>query len=318
MQKSRPFTADADAQSPIHEHVVLRRHPATDFDASREFTFFDILRAVWDKKAVLLAAAAVVILGVSLYGLLARKVYRAEVVLMPNEAAAALMGTSSGSDLSDSVMPISKLFGGGKGPSFQREAMAVFQSRRFLADFIEDRKLAPILVHSKRKLSPPKQLLAAYAILSDRVKLEQNEDAGTIKVSVEWTDPKAAAEWANGLAAYLNNFLRQRALKQARLQYSYLLARSTEAGIPIQITNVISILAVEKLRIITLADVEPEFAMKVIDPAIEPDQPSSPKLPILIAIAVVGSVVIGFFAALAASALANLRRYHLRSEDSPL
>jgi uncharacterized protein involved in exopolysaccharide biosynthesis len=99
---------------------------------------------------------------------------------------------------------------------------------------------------------------------------------GLVTLTITWTDPKIAAQWANDLVKSANNYLREKAIEQSERNIAYLndqAAKTDAVGIR---QAMYSILQVE-INKAMLARGSEEYAFKVIDPATVPEKKTSPK-----------------------------------------
>ncbi len=269
------------------------------------------LRDIWRvlvkyKRMILLATfgAAIVAAGISL---LLPNIYRAEVILAPT-AAGDQKGEGIGKALG-SFGGLASLAGvslGGGGSN--EENLAVLKSRDFLWKFVQEKKLMPILFEdewdkaaNRWKENDPKkqpgQLTVHRLFVKDGLMtVETEKKTSLITVSIEWKDPKLAAEWANDMVDYLNQYLAERSIQRSERNLKY----EREALMKEQIEefrkSLLDLIA-QDTKNAMLATAQKDFGFKVIDPAVEPDKKAKPKRAIIVALA---TVLAGFLAMIAA------------------
>jgi LPS O-antigen subunit length determinant protein (WzzB/FepE family) len=114
--------------------------------------------------------------------------------------------------------------------------------------------------------------------------LAQDRRAGTITVSVEWTDRDTAAKWVNGIIDLANQEMRARAINQSQRTLNYMRTEAGKTSI-LEVQASLYRLMESELKKISLASSRREFALRVIDPATVPDRDDfvSPNRPLLIA-----------------------------------
>jgi uncharacterized protein involved in exopolysaccharide biosynthesis len=108
-----------------------------------------------------------------------------------------------------------------------------------------------------------------------------------VTLKVTWTDPKLAAEWANGLVALANEVIRQSRLDESARNISYL-EQKLKTIDHVEIRQGIFSLLQSEIGQAMLVEGSQDYAFKVVDPAVEAERPVSPVLPIWM---VVGGVL---------------------------
>lgn len=228
-------------------------------------------------------------------------VYRAEVVLVPNESSPAgglqqLVGRmgSLGSLAGLSL---------GAGGGMRVESVAILRSRALAEEFIRQRDLMPVLyaddwaAESRSWTVDPAPTLrgAVDDFVEDVRSVVEDRRTGLVTLSVEWTDPDLAADWANAYVAAANEVARRRATEEATHMLKFLheeLAKTSVLGVQQGIYQLIE----TQINTIALANVRQEYAFRVVDPATapDPDRPVRPIRPLVIAL----GAVLGFGAML--------------------
>lgn len=270
------------------------------------------LREIWRvlvkyKRMILLATfgAAIVAAGISL---LLPNIYRAEVILAP---------TAAGDQKGDGIGKALGSFGGlaslagvslGGGGS-NEENLAVLKSRDFLWKFVQEKKLMPILFEdrwdkaaNRWKESDPKkqpgQLVVHRLFVKEGLMMVETEKkTSLITVSIEWKDPKLAAEWANSLVEYLNQYLAERSIQRSERNLKYLNEALSKAQVE-DFRKALLDLITQDTKNAMLASAQKDFGFKVIDPAVEPDRKAKPKRAIIVLLATVLAGIISILIAL--------------------
>jgi len=218
-------------------------------------------------------AAASTFLGVLLGGIVALvspRVYRADVKMLPadqsglasqpNSALAQLGGlaTLAGVSIND-------------GGSRKAAALEILRSQSLARAFIRERALAPTLVPNASELSEYRQIEEAVRIFDRGVRhVSEDRRTGIITLSIEWSEPNTAAQWANELVRELNEQMRQRARETSEQSLTYLNQQLQKTNV-VEVRQVIFGLVERQLTAAMLAEVHEEFSLAVIDPAAPPD-----------------------------------------------
>ena len=265
-------------------------------------------RIIWNGRWIAMAITAAFALAATTYALIATEWYRAEVLLAPAKddsmggIAAQLGGLASLAGISV-----------GNGGSTV-ESIAVLKSREFARDFIEDQDLLTVLLadqwdaDTKRwKGSDPKKwpdIRDAVKVFDDDIRsVREDKLTGLVTLSIEWTDPKVAADWANALVTRLNDRMREKAIVEADTNVKFL-RRELESTDVVTLQQSIGRLLESELQKLMLARGNQEFAFRVMDRADPPKRRSSPKRALLVALATLfGGIVATLTVVLRATAL---------------
>lgn len=283
------------------ERDITRGHPERGHDVSpdaakdAEIDLVLIWRVLSRWRWLIAGVVFVSFTGSVMYALLATKWYRATTVLIP-------VTDTSVSRLQDQVGSLASLAGINVGNNGNQEAIAVLRSRDFAREFIEDEGLLPVFFADKwdaarhrwkssdRKEQP--DLRDGVTYFEDKIKQVQ-EDLGTglVRLSIDWTDPRVAAKWANLLVKRLNDKMRQRALQESEANIKYLQGQLASTKlVPLQ--QSISRLLENELQKLMLARGNDQFAFRVIDRAHVPKARSRPKLLLSVVVGTVAGCVL--------------------------
>jgi uncharacterized protein involved in exopolysaccharide biosynthesis len=125
---------------------------------------------------------------------------------------------------------------------------------------------------------------------------------GLLKLTVRWSDPALAAEWANGLVRAANEYLRDKALREAERNIDYLKSQAASTDF-IQLREAGYSLMLEELNKAMMARGNEEYAFKVLDPAQAPEEPASLKWPFWTLIGLACGLLVSVFIVLLRLAL---------------
>jgi uncharacterized protein involved in exopolysaccharide biosynthesis len=253
-------------------------------DAVSFGTVIGVVAGSWKTLAVSSLACALLTAGIVLA---MRNVYRADVLISP--VVPEKYGTMGA--LSNELGGIAALAGvdvsAQSGP--KAEAFATLSSPGFARDFITAENLMPILfadlwdpaTHNWRKDKKAPTLEAAAKKFMTTVRtITQDRKTGLIKVSVEWYSPELAAAWANRMVDMVNDRLRAAATHDADQSIEYLnkeLTKTTQVEMQHAIYEVMQ----EEVEKAMLANVQREYAFRVIDRAVPPVKKAGPQRAVL-------------------------------------
>ena len=177
--------------------------------------------------------------------------------------------------------------------------LATLETREFLKQFISKRNLLSIIFDEKWDKSTATwkkveghgeiRIESGIAQLQGAIQVDKNIP-GLFSLSISWKDPVVAAEWANDLVKQLNEQLREKAIADSQKRVGYLeqeLAKTTLQDMRAVLYN---LLESEKQKAM-LANVNEDFALEVIDPAVAPEIAEKPKRKLIV---VLGGIIGGF------------------------
>lgn len=267
-----------------------------------DIRLLDLFRILMRYKGAIVGITLLaLIVGVAI-AFLTKPTYRADVLLAPvsDDDSGIMRGIAS------PYAGIASLAGinlGSTGSSAE-QAIAIIESRKFISEFVDEKQLIPVLFTDKWDKNSkkwnvdvqekPPSLLDAYALFSTEIlEVSSDKKTGLVTLSVEWTDPKLAAAWANELVERINKHEKQKAIKEAELSISYLKEQLVKTS-ALELQQVIFRLMEAQTKKIMLANVRDQYAFKVIDPAVIPERKIKPNRKIVIGV----GVVIGFLSSL--------------------
>ncbi len=272
-----------------------------------------LLRFKWLIVVItLLSTAAAVV-----HALLADEVFEAEVVFMPasEEGGGALSGMASQFGGLAALAGVN-LGGGGGGKT--EEALATLSSRAFTLGFIEEFELMPVFyaglwdddaqqwIPTDEKERPT--AWKAYKMFNDGIRSVANDaTTGMITLSISWGDPVLAAQWANALINKINAHQKASAIKEAERSIAYLknqLEQTSVVGMRAAIFNLIE----AQTKNIMFANVRDEYAFKIIDPAVVPEQRIKPKRKLIVILGFMVGFMLSIFLAFLINFIRNQKQ----------
>jgi LPS O-antigen subunit length determinant protein (WzzB/FepE family) len=210
--------------------------------------------------------------------------------------------------------------GGGAGR--KQEAYATLVSGSFARDFIVSENLKPVLFAERwdaaakgwRAGETEPTLEQAVDRFMKRVNFVTLDlRTGMVDVAMEWYSPDVAATWANLAVARANERVRAEARKSAERSVEFLHRELAKTGV-VELREAINRLIEIQINNAMLANVQTEYAFRVIDPAVAPEKRVRPKRTVM---ALTGGVVGGILGALFVIARQRFRRVDPRHETSP-
>ncbi|HEY8519625.1 MAG TPA: Wzz/FepE/Etk N-terminal domain-containing protein [Gammaproteobacteria bacterium] len=261
---------------------------------------WSILRA--GKWWILATTAAVTALAVALAYILPVK-YRAETLLQPARSDRDLGGAFS---LPGGLASLAGLTLGLDDRS--AEARAVLESKAFTMEFVRAQNLLPVLFEDlwdekagRWRTDDSDRIpteLDAYRMFRDQIRtVSQDSQTRMVLLAIEWTDAELAAKWANDMVVLLNEKMRSDAIERSRRNMEFL-RKEYENTTVTPVREAIARLMESELQTAMLASVQPDYAFRVIDPAVVPNRRISPNRRLIAATGLVVGLALGVLIAL--------------------
>ena len=299
-----------------HVYYLPAQMPAED----DEINLLDYWRILMHYKWLIIFLTIISATGTIALAFSMTPIYRAEVTLAPaaedKSAASALAGQFGG------LASLAGVSLGGAGGKTE-EAIATLNSRLFTDTFIKEKKLMPILFadmwdeNSKSwKLENDKDkptARKAYKLFDEDIRsISEDKNTGMLALSIEWKDPEIATQWANELVERINTHQKAAAIKEAQQSIEYLKNELQETSV-VEMRQAIFRLIEAQTKNIMLANVRDEFAFKIIDPAVVPEEKIKPKKKLM---AILGTIVGFMLGVFLAFLLAFIKKQKEQSADT--
>jgi uncharacterized protein involved in exopolysaccharide biosynthesis len=284
-----------------------------------EIDLGELFRIVWAGKWLIASIVALATCAAVIAVLMMPNIYRAEVLLAPNNSE----GGGGLGALSSEYGGLASLAGINLGSSSSDKmvlGLEVLQSRKFIGEFIERRGLlVPLMAANnwdpeldqlvidpddfdvstntwvrdegpRGKIEP--SLQEAYEEFTDILSVSQDSTSGFVTISIEHYSPNVAKQWVDWLVEDINSTIMRQDVTEAQQAIEYL--NEQIANTPLaELQNVFFNLIEDQTKTVMLAEVSSEYLLKTVDPAIAPEEKAKPGR-LLIVIAAVA--VSGFFA----------------------
>ena len=269
-----------------------------------------VLAYLWQRRRLLALSVASVASAFTVVAFLTRPVYRATSVLLPVSSERDSLSGSLSSALG-SLGGLASIAGIniGNGNAGTEEALAVLRSRQFTEKFIYDKNLAPKLFPRKWdaaagrwrvKADDQPTPAQAFKYFDGKIRsIIEDRKTGLISLQIDWRDRNEAASWANELAQRLNAEMRDRAIAKAEASLGFLEKELTSTA-TVETRSSINRLIETQIGKRMMADVSPEYAFRIVDRAMAPDEDDFvwPRKILLIAAGLVLGLAIGVALAL--------------------
>lgn len=284
-----------------------------------EIDLKELFLALWKGKWIILLLTTLFAVGGVLYALSQPNTYKAEAIL-----ASASDSKSGGlAAMASQFGGLASLAGislGGGGTDGKATALAILQSRQFLNTFIEKHDLlVPLMAGAKWSEASDELLLdpkiydvssktwlrevpvgksptptewEAYKQFKTLINISESKDNGLVTLSITHLSPTIAKQWVDWLVIDLNASIKKESLDDTRRNIRYLEAQIENTSIS-DMQTVFYQLIEEQTKNLMLAQVQEEFAFKIIDPAVVPEEKAGPKRALICVLAVLLGGMLG-------------------------
>ena len=278
---------------------MVESSPSVDED---EIDLLELIRTVLQAWKIIVGITIVCIGLAVAYALYSPEVFKAETLLAPAQEEES--GVSSALSQFGGLAAMAGI--SIPSDSNIEQVVATLNSRKFLLTYINQNNLIPVLFEEvwdeasqswlvQTQEDEPTEQKAIKYFKNDLLAISEDKKSGLITLSISWKDPAIAAEWANDLVKQLNEQLQEKAITDSQKRIGYLeqeLAKTTLQDMRAVLYN---LLESEKQKAM-LANVNEDFALKVIDPAVAPETREKPKRIFIVALGGVCGVFLGIFA----------------------
>lgn len=281
---------------------------STQLVASHEITIEVIVSRVWHRKwlVVLLALVCAAMAGIA--ALVFPKSYVATLVAAPasnNSSGGALGGLGAAASQFGGLASLAGI--SVPGDSRKYESLAVLQSEALTDRYISSHNLLPVLYADQwdmgknawksNDVAKIPTLWNANRYFKKIRSVSTDAKTGLITLTIKWRDPVLAASWANGLVALTNEYLRNKAIAESELNLAYLNAEAAKTDV-FPVKQGIYTMIQGEINKTMIAKGTSEFSLKVLDPAVAPEKPSSPQFAIWVLAGFFGGAFFSSFLAL--------------------
>lgn len=146
----------------------------------------------------------------------------------------------------------------------------------------------------KPPFEPKPSLLEAHEAFLDILSISQDKKTGYVTVAVEHKSPVVAAQWVNWLVKDVNEAVKSQDVDEATKSVEYLKQQVEDTSLA-ELQEMFFELIQSQMETITLTKVRPEYVFKTIDPAVVPEEKSSPRRAV---ICILGTLFGGILSAL--------------------
>lgn len=253
-------------------------------------------------------------------------IYRAEVLLAPNQD----QGAGGLSALAAQYGGLASLAGINLGSGSSDKTtfgLETLKSRKFLSGFIERHNILVPLMAAKswdldtgelkidadlydvvaekwvRSVNPPRKTIPskqeAYEVFREGVlSVAEDKQTGFVTIAVQHYSPSVAKLWVDWLVQDINTTIMRQEVEEAEQAIDYLNDQIAATSLA-DLQNVFFKLIEEQIKTVMLAKVSNEYLLKTLDPAVVPERKVKPKRALIVLLSAFLSGVLAIFLVLA-------------------
>ena len=272
-----------------------------------ELSLVDLIQVILDHAKHVVIATIFIAVSSAIYISTVERTYVAK-TLVKSSSKVGSTGESSASGLAG-LLGIQASANLSAADTDMDSTMAIMNSRPFLEKFIVKHDLIKTIFEDewdqkgKAWKDGEPSLTEAYKALKKGIKVTFDPVAFTRRqigysvIEVAWKDGENAAYIANNLVDDINIYLSKQMIEESEKSIAFLDQQFTKTNV-LSVRESLSKLKTEQIRNMMLANVSKDFAIRVIDDALVPKFPESPKrfqfVLIATALGFVSSIIIIF------------------------
>ena len=299
-----------------------------------EIDLRELWNVIWEGKWIIILITAIFVVASVFYALSLPNIYKSEALLAP--ASAEKQGGLGG--LGGQLGGLASLAGvrlGGGSTDKTGLAIEILKSREFFAKFATKYNILPDLMASKgfdpltkrviydynvyievedkwvREVKLPKSSKPSFQEAKKEfekiVKINKNVSTGMVSIGIEHFSPFVAKQWVDWLIEDINLVMKSLDKKEAERSIVYLRSQLSQTNIADQKALLYQLIE-EQSKTLMLTAIRDEYAFKIIDLAIVPEEKVKPKRALI--------VIFGFILGGVAALISLLFKYFFLGSKS--
>ena len=279
-------------------------------DFTQEVNFHQIVEMLWNSKISISIFAFCIFLISIIATLSMQDIYESKAILSPTEK-------RSQPSVPTNILGLAGITGlnivsGGSGVD---EGIEILKSYNFFKNFLETGSIKENLFALKKwdkrsntliydeKLFDSKEGIwkvdsekipssqEAFVEFQKIFSISQDPKTSFVTLTINHPSPSVAKDWLDRVIYLINETTRKAEAEEARKSIDYLMIQMEQTDFT-EVKKVLSELVKNQLQIAMLADSNPDFLFKVIEPPIVPEEKKSPQRAILVLlITLIGSLL---------------------------
>lgn len=254
-----------------------------------EINLLDYFNVIKKHKKLILIIIIISVLATGIYSFLAPKIYAAKALITP-----AVQPRDQGG-----ISVIAAQFGiASPASSNASEIVNILKSNILREKIIKKYDLLPVFFKKEalEGKTEEEKIWTGIRYLQGTLGITFNQKDNVVEVSMQFTDPKKAADIVNYTLTELTEHMSNEAKRIADTNKKYLESLIDNTSDPLIRTKIYSLIA-QQIEMSMMAEVKENFAFKIIDPPKAPDMKIKPKRRANVMLSFVVSLFAGIFIA---------------------
>jgi uncharacterized protein involved in exopolysaccharide biosynthesis len=264
-----------------------------------QINLLDYVKVILRHKKLILWIMGVVVLGTAGISLLMTPIYQAKAVIGPvtkknEESAMSMIATQIG------LAP--------PAATSMFEIINLLKSNVLREQLIRRYNLLPVFFDSDslQGKSENEQIWKGLRFLKDALQVRPNQKENMVEISMEFKQPKVAADVVQEVLTELNDYMSGEAKRVAQTNQKYLESEIDRTADPFIKAKIYSLIA-QQIETSMMAEAKENFAFKILDPPKIPDKKIRPKRAQMVVISFILALFVGIFAAFVLEYVKNHR-----------
>ena len=286
-------------------------------------SIFLLVELIKENRDIFLLSVLIPSLAGLIYALVATSLFRADVIIISNAEEGESL--TSLSRQYSSLAAIAGINVGGTGVVDKTDrSLAILTSRSFLEEFVQNRGIRNKLFaegwddENNQWIEGEPTAAQTYELLrSNVIEVDLDRRTNLITLSVIWSDPVLAAEWANQIIEDLNDKIREQETNEYQKSINFMQAQLSKPKSTSASTETVMFNLMEELtKKIMIANVREEYAFKVIDPAVVPEKKYAPSKRNIVIVSIIIGLLLSAFSIISITYIKNIISDYRKHTDS--
>lgn len=264
-----------------------------------EINLMDYVKVILNHKKMIIWIVGLTVISTVIISLLMAPIYEAKAVIAPATKQNEPSGMSSIAMQFGLPMPTT---------TSMSELVNLLKSNVLRERLIKQYNLIPVFFsRGLPKKSENEQIWEGLRFLQKTLKVMPNQKENIIQVSMEFKNPRVAADTLSNTLTELTNYMSAEARRVADTNRKYLESQIDKTADPYIKAKIYSLIA-QQIETSMMAEAKENFAFKIIDPPKAPDKKIKPKRMLMVVLSFILSLFVGIFAAFAVEYVRKQKR----------
>jgi len=315
---------------------MIKQNPLSTKNAAKSedapFDFIELWLVLWPRKWIIFFSTVAFVTGVVFYVLTLPNIYQSTALLSPQQKQA----SNSLSSLAGQFGGLASMAGINLDSGANNDVVLnieIMKSKDFIYKFIAKQHVKIPLMAAEKWVKQTNKLLIdktkystntkkwvrkvpvgevaepsmfdTYEKFMENLTIDQDKSTGLVSIAFKFIDPNLSKKWVNYLIADINQLIRQQKILENKKSIAYLQQQLGKTNVT-EMKNVFYSIIEEQTKQMLLAEVQMDYAFKVIENPIVEERKVAPKRAVIVILSAIASF---FFMSLLVLFIHFIRRY---------